>query len=865
MGWNSLLKVYGRPTPFDAREGSSGIFQVVLALEKYLPEFGYRLVNDEASADLLAFHAGSGEGRTHVAHCHGLYPTALIPNAPEWMFDVNRNVIDDLRAAYAVTVPSEWIADILRRDMHFNPNVIHWGVDLDLWRGDVHGEYVLWNKNRVSDVCDPQWVNRLAKHFYKYQFVSTFGDELPNMSQVGVIPHAEMVNLVKSAKVYLATTKETGDIGTREALAAGVPVLGFAQGALLDIVQHGVNGFLAEPGDFEGLCDGLEYVMQHWRVLHQNAIHLSRDYSWRNTVQKIASVYDDVISELRLEALPHYPKVSVIVPCFNYADYVGDAIHSVMDQQTTFPFEVIAIDDASSDNSAAVLSTLASEYKNLRTFSHVENEGVANVRNLGIEIARGKYIVCLDADDQLAPGFLQLCADALDRDPTAGIVYTRIQVMGQGVSQWPDEFDYPSQLARRNQIPTCCMFHKKWWERGGGFRQNKHPAEDADLWLRMTSAGAKPIFLPKPLFIYRMHENSASAPVRRMEIGEPDWIGGKAWIKSHQIPFAAPIKRGSYPVRNYDRPFVSIIIPIGPGHEREVLNAFDSIEGQGISEWEIIAVNDTGHDLDGLDRAYVRWVSTGSTKGAGAARNAGLEKASAPLVVFLDADDFLMPDFLSATIKRYNQTGDYIYTDWFSIREDGSFLQHQTPEFSAGKIYMEGAFHAVTCLIEKKAVEAIGGFDENLPSWEDTEFYMRLIANGTCGQRVGAPLVAYRITTGGRRDQGASMQQVLKSELARRFPKYVNGEEIPVCNCKAKSSPGEWAATDLIEIRYNGPIGNHHVIGPVTKTNYGVREGGQQFMVFAPDAQAMPDKFSPITQIIEEPKKTDIPPAPEEL
>lgn len=854
-----MLNVYGRPTPDNARDGSSGIFQVVLALEKYLPEFGYRLTGDEASADLLAFHAGSGEGRTQVAHCHGLYPTAHLPKAAEWMYEVNRVVIEDIRAAQAVTVPSQWVADLIRRDMHFDPIVIPWGVDLDRWRHtEEHGQYILWNKNRNSDVCDPQWLNRLARQFPRFHFLSTFGDDLINVRKIGVIPHDKMTDIIKRAKVYLATTKETGDIGSREALAAGVPVLGFKQGALLDIVQHGVNGFLAEPGDFDGLCAGLTYIMQHWQNLHHNAVHLSADYSWREAVHQIANVYDQVL-ETR-----HRWKVSIVIPCFNYEAFIESAVRSACEQKCDFAFEVIAVNDGSTDSSGAILDDLKNQYANLSVY-HTDNQGVAGARNTGIRMADAEYIVCLDADDQLAPTFLTVCVDALDKQPSAGIAYTQIKVMGSETSGWPAEFDYIAQTQRKNQIPTCCMFRKKWWQRAGGFRQIYHPAEDADLWLRMSTAGAKPIFIKKPLFLYRFHDDSASAPVRRMEIREPDWIAGKGWIKSNQIPFAAPKPSGSYPVRNYDRPKISIVIPIGPGHQQIVYDALDSIEGQSFVEWEVIAVDDTGGNLDGLERPYVRLTSTGGCKGAGAARNRGLELVSAPLVVFLDADDFLMADFLLSTYKRYQQTGDYIYTDWYSITGNGTFTEHITPEFRPDRIYMEGAFHAVTCLLETKAARIINGFDETLQSWEDVEFFMRLIANGYCGERLASPLVAYRIHTGGRRDQGVKMQQLLKPELARRFARYVKGEEVPMCKCKPKTSATGWQAQDLIEVQYEGPKGNHAVIGPVTRTNYGVREGGQRFMVFAPDVEAAPKRFSPITQIIEEPVLTEVPPAPEVL
>lgn len=860
-----IKRVFGLPTPTQAAQSdSAGIPQVVLAMARYLPEFGYELVEDAASADLIAHHAGNGDGNTDVAHCHGLYPTAINPEKWEqWHEDMNARVINDIRAAKAVTVPSQWVADLIRRDMHIEPDVIGWGVHVEDWQHNYeHKSYVLWNKNRPSDVCTTEWLDRLAAKFQWQPFVTTFGKARDNVQVTGVLPHAQMKPIIQQAGIYLASTKETGDIGSREALASGVPVLGFAQGALLDIVQHGANGFLAEVDDFEGLCAGLDYIKKHHAVLSQNARISAQSMHWRETARQIAVVYDRVLG---LRDNPGI-KVSIVIPTFNYGHFVGDAIRSACKQQCDFEYEVIVINDGSTDDTEAVLYDLENQYHHLHVY-HRKNRGVAHARNEGIQIAYADLVCCLDADDQIKPTFLAKCAAALDADPSLGIVYTGLELMDRGPSHWPGQFDYDQQKDGHNQIPTCCMFRKVWWQRAGGFRQNKHPAEDADLWLRMTSLGAKAQKITEqPLFVYRMHDNSASAAYRRQEKIEPDWTSGKGWIRSQQIPFAAPKPRGAWPVRNYDRPDISIVVPVGPGHEQVVTDALDSIEGQSFVNWECILVNDTGNTFwDAVKRPYCRLIDTSGPKGAGAARNRGMDAARGKCLVFLDADDYLLPDFLAATLRRYMQTGDYVYTDWYAHMPNGEFIEHVTPDFAPGRIYREGAFHAVTALLSTGEARAAGGFDESLKSWEDVEFFMRLIQHGHCGMRLPHPLVVYRLTRGSRRELGVQLQEELKPELARRFADYVSGEKEPVCGCRKKKQQEIWTDESLVEVVYKGPKGNHEVRGRETKTLYGYREGGQTFFVYAPDAQAEPHRFEVLTQIIEDQAETVVPGAPEAL
>ena len=462
-----MLNVYCNPTPAAAQTDlTNSINQIVWRMKDLLPQWGVNLVNSHTEAGLFACHAGIGDGhRADIAHISGLYPTFHFPNH-DWHWAANEHVIENVRRARVVTVPSGWVSDLFARDMHLATEVIPWGIDTNEWKPaeDSVAPYVLWNKTRVDGICDPAPMNALAKLVPTMQFISTFGNEDHNVRITGRRPYEEMGTMIRYASVYLATTLETFGIGTLEASACGVPVLGYRWGGTADLVIHGVTGYLVEPGDVDGLREGLAYCLKHRKTLGENGRELAKMYPWEQTAAMLADLYKRVDED---NHRPRVPKVSVVIPSYNYADYVPVAIRSALEQKANFAYEVIVVDDGSKDNTEQVIiDEFGDRDPNLYVL-HTENRGVAEARNTGIRSAKGEYILCLDADDQLGvPNALQLLADALDQRPELGIAYGSLRMMDSqgnlspGKSGWPSDQNFELQLQRNNQVPTCCMFRR---------------------------------------------------------------------------------------------------------------------------------------------------------------------------------------------------------------------------------------------------------------------------------------------------------------------------------------------------------------------------------------------------------------------
>lgn len=277
---------------------TTGIGQVIHHWTDTLAEMGIEFVTPGATSyDLKVTHAGKDGADTDVAVSHGFWWTADMPNAAEQYFVQNANIVAAVRHAKAVTVPSAWVAETFQRDMRFTPHIIPHGINWREWENKGSEGYVLFNKNRPVDVCYPEAVGELAARIPAWRFVSTFAPRkaTSNVYAIGVVSHSKMRELIQKCSVYLATTKETFGISTLECMAAGKPILGFAYGGNLDLVRHGVNGYLATPGNYDELTEGLGYCLMHAKTLGANGREMAKQWTWEATCEKLLKVFEQAL------------------------------------------------------------------------------------------------------------------------------------------------------------------------------------------------------------------------------------------------------------------------------------------------------------------------------------------------------------------------------------------------------------------------------------------------------------------------------------------------------------------------------------------------------------------------------------------
>jgi glycosyltransferase involved in cell wall biosynthesis len=209
------------------------------------------------------------------------------------------------------------------------------------------------------------------------------------------------------------------------------------------------------------------------------------------------------------------PRVSFVVPTYNYARFVGQAVDSLLDQ-TYHEIEVIVIDDASTDGTQAVLAAYAADPR-VRLVRHEANAGHIRTYNEGIAAARGEFVGLLSADD--------LCLDRdavrrqvalFDSDPAIGFVYPAQAYVDESgrlvrvAAPWPDDhvldgLDEFRHLVFTNYVPASGpLVRRTCHDEIGCYDERLPHAGDWDLWLRLCTR-YRVGYLAQPLYGYRMH------------------------------------------------------------------------------------------------------------------------------------------------------------------------------------------------------------------------------------------------------------------------------------------------------------------------------------------------------------------------
>ena len=210
------------------------------------------------------------------------------------------------------------------------------------------------------------------------------------------------------------------------------------------------------------------------------------------------------------------PLVSIIIPCYNKAQYLGETLESV-EAQTHSNIEVIVVDDDSPDNTKEVASQYRQRMDNLQ-YIHQLNQGPSAARNNGIKASHGVYVMALDADDKLEPTYVEKCANYLQQHPEVKLVYSRADMFGQYNQPWdlPEYSHY--ELLWQNMINYCAMYRCSDFNQTLGYNINMVKGlEDWDFWLTFLNPQDKVHRIDEVLFHWRTQPVSRTAEAEENE------------------------------------------------------------------------------------------------------------------------------------------------------------------------------------------------------------------------------------------------------------------------------------------------------------------------------------------------------------
>jgi glycosyltransferase involved in cell wall biosynthesis/SAM-dependent methyltransferase len=312
-------------------------------------------------------------------------------------------------------------------------------------------------------------------------------------------------------------------------------------GAMRRVIRDGETGRLADQSDewYAALRDLVADAGLRRRLAH--AAYL--DVLWRFGPERRQEMLLSILQQLRggseaarafelqwlrdtahSSSLPDIPaadilfavdkldaaEVTVVIPLYNYAGYVEEALESVR-QQTLATIDLVVVDDASTDASLDValnwMRQHSDRFNRAQVMRNRNNSGLARTRNVGFDAAETTYVLPLDADNRLRPACCEKSLAAL-RGSRAAFAYPRIQCFGSSDHIIGLQPFTPLRFASNNYIDAMALIAKWAWATIGGYEHIQFGWEDYDFWCRCIERGIWGVHIPEILADYRFHDSS---------------------------------------------------------------------------------------------------------------------------------------------------------------------------------------------------------------------------------------------------------------------------------------------------------------------------------------------------------------------
>ncbi|RJQ51596.1 MAG: glycosyltransferase [Nitrospiraceae bacterium] len=442
------------------------------------------------------------------------------------------------------------------------------------------------------------------------------------------------------------------------------------------------------------------------------------------------------------------PLVSVIIPCYNQAHFLPEAVESVVNQ-TYAEWECIIINDGSPDSTGEVSKGLISKYPGKKIILlEKPNGGLADARNYGIRNSKGKYILPLDSDDLIDPEMLEKTVALLETHPDISIAFTGMKEFGvRNAIHYPTEVDL-NTLRFQNFYYYCSLYRREVWETAGGYNPNMiWGYEDWDFWIGCMEKGFRGKRITDPLFLYRVRESSMYTKAfehdaelkARIVLNHPGIYDSSEIERAKQVLSQAGSQSGDKTASPSASPKVSVIVPTYNRPEM-LAGALKSILNQTYKNVEVIVINDGGTNVEDViasvnENRNIVYIEHKTNKGTSAAKNTGINAAKGKYISYLDDDDIYYPEHLE-TLVNFLESSDcrVAYTDALRANQqihDGRYItvskeSANTSDFDYDRILNENYIPVLCFMQEKSCLDETGLFDETLGAHEDWDLWMRM-------------------------------------------------------------------------------------------------------------------------------------------
>lgn len=415
-------------------------------------------------------------------------------------------------------------------------------------------------------------------------------------------------------------------------------------------------------------------------------------------------------------------KVSVVMPTYNRAGYLKEAVDSIL-AQTISDWELILIDDGSTDDTRESVESYKDRRIKYYNFGH---NGIAFSRNIGNLLSRGEIIVVADSDDVNLPDRLEVTCQEMEKSNADMIYSSMFHFDNSGkkelVPSHPfsgeklkdGNFIYHPTVAYRRDVAMKCPY-----------AEDLEMVEDYHMYLQAAEEGYRFHQIEKPLVMHRIHDEQISS-ARSEEMAE---------IHRRIVDSAEGKMKEE---RKGDNPLVSVIVPTynRPDMLRKALM---SVLSQTYQNIEIIVVNDAGMDVqevvDSLNTAgKIVYIQHEENRGLPAARNTGIKRATGKYIAYLDDDDIYYPNHLEKLVN-FLENSDYkvAYADCYHAFQEWITDRYVTvgkkiiysQDFDRQRLLVSNYIPVLNVVHRRDIVEVAGLFDETLGALEDWDMWIR--------------------------------------------------------------------------------------------------------------------------------------------
>ncbi|MBN4081096.1 glycosyltransferase [Caldithrix abyssi] len=481
--------------------------------------------------------------------------------------------------------------------------------------------------------------------------------------------------------------------------------------------------------------------------------------------------------------------VSIIIPVFNKVDFTRKCIASIL-QNTDYPvYEIIIVDNGSSDGTSGYLKEISRQHKHIRVITNRDNLGFAKANNRGVSNARGEYILCLNNDTEAFEDWMAPMVKILQSDPSVGAVGSKLlfpdgRIQHAGVVLCDDSlvggdplvarhlyYQNDANFAEANELRSyqvltaaCLLIRKEIYDDLRGYDEKFwNGYEDIDLCLRIRENGFKLIYQPASVLI---HHESQSGPERFSKVAENMKYLHKKWLnkldidmvmgadykstlgENHQIrPYQIPATVEE--IEADKKPLVSIVM-LTYNALKYTKKCIRSIQKHTHCPHEVIFVDNGSKDgtrayLGQLakDHPEYHFILNEKNKGFAAGNNQGVKAARGEYVMLLNNDVLVSDGWLGQLVRSLEKdegigmvgpitnfiSGRQMIKD-VSYENDNEFYEFArlVRENNKGRITPRRRIAGFAVLMRKALYEEIGGLDESfgIGNYEDDDLCIRI-------------------------------------------------------------------------------------------------------------------------------------------